>query len=145
MADGGWGKGLAALASVVAGGARETLNRGGKEVAGHFEVLGEFLAHGLEEGVKAEGERRVVDGQWWAGEQSKRVGVKGFVYLGLFVEGVGEQGDDVAGRRRWCRGEGKEVWSRLEEAVGGLRKEGGETGRVASRLWTQLREVSEEV
>ena len=86
----------------------------------------------------------VVDGGWWAGETMRKVGVKGFVYMGLFAEGVKEMGDDVTGRRRWCRGEGREVWKRLEEAVGGLRKEGGETGRVASRVWGVLQQITNE-
>ncbi|KAI5778703.1 hypothetical protein EDC01DRAFT_756486 [Geopyxis carbonaria] len=141
LAEGGWAVGLGALAGLVE-------PPSGKQTLRHVGVLREFLEAGLTEGAEEEeedgagGEMVRAGLHWSAPVHAKLPGVGAYAYLGLFVEGVKEgAGDDAASRRRWCRGEGKRTFARVESALRGLVKEGGEVGRVAAKTAALLEEA----
>lgn len=136
MANGGWEKGLRALAGCLEGGG----------VGRQLRVVEEFLGvgGGREEG-EVKGEVGVRGGLHWSARVNiERAGVGGYRYLGLFGGG-GDLVEDAEGRRRWCceSVSGKEVVRKLREVLVGLTKEGGEVGRTAGRVLAVLERVVE--
>ncbi|KAI5818838.1 putative rRNA processing protein Ipi1 [Pyronema omphalodes] len=123
LGNGGWAKGLTALASVLEG--------------KHLEVIQKFLVAGFgEEEEEVQTERVLHGGLHWSVQINlTRAGVQDYRYLGLFAGEVGAV-EDAPGRRRWCveTAQGKQITQRLKTGLVGLTKEGGETGRVAGKV-----------
>jgi pre-rRNA-processing protein IPI1 len=146
LGHGGWAKGLGALSGVLGfanSGPRGT--KAAKLVMRHLGVLKEFLEAGIpaEDGEGKDAAVAMLGGLHWGAEiLLNRGGVAAYRYLGLFVDGAGEEGaEDPEGRRRWCMSAGKEVVGRLRRGLEGVMTEGGEVGRMAGRVAAVMEEA----
>ncbi|KAL7273733.1 rRNA processing protein [Rhizina undulata] len=154
---GGWGKGLWGLVGVLGWGGRGPGEGGkvsvpqGKDrkvVFQHLAVLKEFLLAGIVSAEEVEvGEDEVCVPHWSTGLHMLPSRSNAFAYLNLFsnmvksnvgVSGAGEtmgEPEDLDARRRYLRdGPGKGALGFLRAGLEGLRKEGGEAGRIAGKV-----------
>ena len=156
LCNGGWAKGLRGLIGVLGWGTAKDngcLTGGGSAAKGkiriqHLGVLQEFLQAGLlDDNVVTEHGNH--DGLWRSGipHWTTRLHIiptkpsqsNCFAYLGLFSmanNGDEEVGiEDMEARKRWlAEGPGMDAFQSLRTGVEGVRKEGGEIGRLGAKI-----------
>ena len=161
LRNGGWAKGLRGLIGVLGWGTAKdngciSGGSGGAAARGkirmqHISVLREFLQAGLfDDHMSLLGNSGADDGLWessfphWTTHlhmlPNKPSQSNAFSYLGLFSMAQSSDGgsagvEDLEARKRWMiEGLGKDALESLRLGVEGVRKEGGEMGRLGARI-----------
>ena len=167
LRNGGWAKGLRGLMGVLGWGAAKDNGcisgdgSGGAAARGktrmqHIGVLREFLQAGLLDDyvMSPFGNNGADDGLWefdsphWTTYLHMLPNTpsqsNAFSYLSLFSSSDSEDAgvEDLEARKRWLvEGPGKEALGNLRLGVEGVRKEGGEIGRLGARIAAVLEDA----